>query len=56
MALLRYLASVFIDVFGITHPSVEARDRVALYIAFLLLALITALFLVFLLAAHLLSR
>jgi hypothetical protein len=56
MALLRYLASIFVDVFGITHPSVESRDRAALYIAFLLLALIAALFLVFLVAAHVLSR
>jgi hypothetical protein len=56
MVLLRYLASVFIDVFGITHPSVEARDRAALYIAFLLLAMIAALLLVFIVAARFLSR
>jgi len=56
MVMLRYVASVFIDVFGITHPTVEARDRAARYIASLLLALIVALFLVFFLAARLLSR
>jgi len=56
MALLRYLASIFVDVFGITHPSVEARDRAAIYIGFLLLALVVALFLVFLVAGHVLNR
>lgn len=28
MKLLRYLALMFIDGFGITHPSIEARDDV----------------------------
>jgi hypothetical protein len=40
MKLMRYLALVFIDVFGITHPSIEARDRAAKYISFLMIALL----------------
>jgi flagellar biogenesis protein FliO len=48
--MLRLLASIFIDVFGITHPSVEASDRAARYIAFLLLALVAILVLVLLVA------
>lgn len=55
MKLLRYFASAFIDVFGITHPSTEARDHAARYIAFLFVAMIAVLLLVLLLAAHLLS-
>ena len=39
MAILRYLAAVFIDTFGITHPSPTARDRAARYIAFLVMML-----------------
>jgi hypothetical protein len=35
MAMLRYLAEIFIDMFGITHPSPEKRDRAARYIAIL---------------------
>jgi hypothetical protein len=46
MRLLRYLAFVFIDVFGITHPSTEARDRAARYIAFLMLLLVVTFVLV----------
>ncbi len=30
---LRHLVLMFIDAFGITHPSIEARDRAAKYIA-----------------------
>jgi hypothetical protein len=56
MVLLRYLTSVFINVFGITHPSVEGRDQAARYIASLLLALIVVLVLVFLLTIQVLSR
>jgi hypothetical protein len=48
MPLLRYVASIFIDFFGITHPTTEARDRAAQYIAFLLVALIVALIMAFL--------
>lgn len=36
MKLLIYLASIFIDTFGITHPSEEERSRAARYIALLL--------------------
>jgi hypothetical protein len=43
MKLLRYLAFMFIDAFGITHPSIEARDRAAKYIAFLMIAVIVVL-------------
>ena len=39
MAVLRYLAGIFIDTFGITHPSPEGRDRAARYIAILLITL-----------------
>jgi hypothetical protein len=35
MTALRYLARLFIDTFGITHPTPDARDRAAQYIAFL---------------------
>ena len=55
MTLLRYLASVFIDVFGITHPSTPAQDRAARYIGFLLAAMIGGLLLFFLLASRLLG-
>jgi hypothetical protein len=37
MKILLYLAGLFIDTFGITHPSEETRYRAARYIAFLLL-------------------
>ena len=47
MKLLRYLALIFIDAFGITHPTIEKRDRAALYIAALLAAVILALCILF---------
>jgi hypothetical protein len=50
MKLLRYLAFMFIDAFGITHPSIEARDRAAKYIAFLMIAVIVVLCSIFFLA------
>jgi hypothetical protein len=50
MKLLRNLALVFIDAFGITHPSVEARDRAAKYIAFLMIGLLLTLCSMFFLA------
>lgn len=53
---LRYLASLFIDVFGITHPSTDARDQAARYIGFLLFAMIMGLILMFVLAARVLGR
>lgn len=56
MPLLRYLASVFIDVFGVTRPSAETRDRAALYIFLLLLSVVAAVFLVGILAARVLVR
>lgn len=34
---LCYLALIFIDAFGITHPTIEARDRAARYVAFLMI-------------------
>jgi hypothetical protein len=39
MRVLRYLAGIFIDTFGITHPSIEGRDRAARYIALLMILL-----------------
>jgi hypothetical protein len=54
MKLMRYLALVFIDVFGITHPSIEARDRAAKYISFLMIALFVVLCSIFFLALHVL--
>jgi hypothetical protein len=50
MNLLRCLALAFIDAFGITHPSEEARDRAAKYIAFLMFGLLLTLCSVFFLA------
>jgi hypothetical protein len=44
MAMLRYLAEIFIDTFGITHPSLEGRDRAARYIAILIVLLVLLLF------------
>jgi hypothetical protein len=52
--LLRYLALMFIDAFGITHPSIEARDRAAKYIAFLMIALLVLLCSLFFLALEVL--
>ena len=56
MRLLRYITSAFIDVFGITHPSIDARDQAARYIGFVLFAMIMGLILVFVLAARVLGR
>jgi hypothetical protein len=53
MKLLRYLALIFIDAFGITHPSMEERDR-ARYIAFLMIVLMVGILAVFFLGLHLL--
>ncbi len=39
MRMLRYLAGIFIDTFGITHPSTQGRDRAARYIALLMILL-----------------
>ena len=52
MTILRYLAGVFIDTFGITHPSPTARDRAARYIAFLVVMLFFLLCGVIAFAAH----
>jgi len=54
MKLLRYLAFVFIDGFGITHPSVEERDRAVTYIAFLMIGLLLCICAVFFLAVKML--
>jgi hypothetical protein len=56
MVLLRYLALAFIDTFGITHPSVEARDRSARYIALLMVSLLGFLCVAIFLAIHILSN
>jgi hypothetical protein len=56
MKLSRYLAFMFIDAFGITHPSVEARDRAAKYIAFLTIAVIVVLCSIFFPALRVLRR
>jgi hypothetical protein len=56
MVLLRYLSSIFIDAFGITHPSTEARDRAARYIAFLILALLLGICAVIFVALHAFRR
>lgn len=42
MTVLRYLAGLFVDTFGITHPSSDGRNRAAWYI-FLLLVLLLVL-------------
>jgi hypothetical protein len=52
--LLRYLALVFIDAFGITPPSMEKRDRAATYIALLMIGLLITLCSAFLLALKIL--
>ncbi len=39
MRMLIYFAGIFIDTFGITHPSEEGRQQAARYIALLLLLL-----------------
>jgi hypothetical protein len=54
MKLLRYIALIFIDAFGITHPSMEERDRAAMYIAFLMIVLMVGILAVFFLGLHLL--
>jgi hypothetical protein len=56
MKLLRYLAFMFIDAFGITHPSIEARDRAAKYIDFLMIAALVALCSIFFLALNVLRQ
>jgi hypothetical protein len=40
MTLLRYLAGIFIDTFGITHPTTDQRDRAARYIALSIILLV----------------
>jgi hypothetical protein len=52
MAILRYLAGIFVDTFGITHPSPTARDRAARYIAFLVMMLFLLLRSVIVFAVH----
>ena len=52
MKFLRFLALIFIDAVGITHPSIEERDRAALYIASLLGAVILFLCMLFFPALH----
>ena len=52
MKLLRCLALIFTDVFGITHPSTEALDRAARYIAFLMLLFLVTVVAVLFLSLH----
>jgi len=52
MAMLRYLAEIFIDTFGITHPSPEGRDRAARYIGVLVFLLALLLFGIVTFAMH----
>jgi hypothetical protein len=52
MAMLRYLAEIFIDTFGITHPSPEGRDRAARYIAIIVVLLALLLFGIVAFAMH----
>ena len=40
MKLLRWLANIFINTFGITQPSPEQEDRMAIFIAILLAAVL----------------
>ena len=54
MKLLRYLALIFIDGFGITHPSMEERDRAAKYIAFLMIGILVTICFAFFVGLHLL--
>jgi hypothetical protein len=56
MKLLRSLASIFIDTFGITHPTPEARDRATRYISFLLLAVLLVLGVAIVVALHLIHN
>jgi hypothetical protein len=56
LILLRYLAAIFIDTFGITHPSAEERDRATRYIALLIGSLFLALGVVVFLVVHLLGK
>jgi len=44
MKVLRYLALIFMNAFGITDPSTETRDHAAGYIAFLMTLLVVTLF------------
>jgi hypothetical protein len=43
MNLLRFLASAFINFFGITQPSPEEETRASLFIAFLFLSMLVML-------------
>ena len=56
MKLLLYLTRIFIDTFGITHPSEEARTSAARYIGLLLLFLVLILGAVMSVAVRLLHR
>lgn len=56
MRILRYFAAIFVDAFGITHPSAEQRDRSALYIASLILLVIVTLCSFVFLVAHILRK
>ena len=54
MKLLRILALIFIDAFGITHPTMDARDRTARYIAFLMIGVVVIICFAFFLGLDLL--
>ena len=54
MTVLRYLAGIFVDTFGITRPPRERRDGTARYISFLLVLLLLMLFGTLALVVHVL--
>jgi hypothetical protein len=56
MRLLRYIATGFINFFSITQPSPEAEDRIAIYIAVMLAAVLAFVVAVISLAAHIFSK
>ena len=56
MSVLRYLAAVFVDTFGITHPTGEERDRAARFIALMLAGVFATLAGIILFAVHAIRR
>jgi hypothetical protein len=56
MRLLLYFAGIFVDTFGITHPSEKGRGRAARYISFLLALVVVLICLVFAGAIYMLHR
>ena len=52
MNLLRYVASAFINFFGITQPSREEENRAALFIAFLFASMLAMLGVILFMLVH----